>query len=205
MRSLKRGAFCAVIAAAAAAILCAAPAAAAKTDAEEKAGESMKSAQEPSGLESIPPMGQDIWAELRGMQERLNRVVEDAGYRYQSRAPMWPAGPSYEFYPDADVRETDKAVIVSCDLPGMEKDKIEVSFKDGNLIISGKREVVKEESKSTGWYMRERSFGSFERVIPISDEIKESEIKADYKNGVLTITLPKAEEALKPVRKIQIL
>jgi len=205
MRSLTRGMFCAVLAAAAVSVLCAAPAVAARTAVEETAGEGLKSAPEPPGPGSSPPMGQDIWAELRGMQERLNRIIEDTGCRFQPRGPMWPAVPSYEFYPDLDVKETDKAIIVSCDLPGMEKDKIEISFKDGNLIISGKRELVKEESKSAGWYMRERSFGSFERAIPIAAEIKENETKADYKNGVLTITLPKAEEAMKPVKKIQIL
>jgi HSP20 family protein len=87
----------------------------------------------------------------------------------------------------------------------MDKDKIEVAFKDGELIIRGSRETVKEEAKSPGWYLHERSSGSFERVIPVGVEVKEAGIKAEYRNGVLTVTLPKAESVLTPGRKIQIL
>ncbi len=205
MHLLSRGVFYAVRAVAAGALLCAAHIGTAAEPAGETAGENVKSALEPSGPEIGAPMGQDMWAEVREMQQRLNRIIEDTAWRFQPLGPMGSGGPSFEFNPDVDVKETEKTIIVSCDLPGMEKDKIDVSFKDGNVIISGKREVVKEESKGTGWYMRERSFGSFERVIPIAAEVKESEIKADYKNGVLVITLPKAEEAMKPGKKIQIL
>jgi len=205
MYSLARGIFCVVLAMVAIALFCAGHIGAATEPAGETAGENLKSVQRPAGPGSSPPMGQDIWAEVREMQQRLNRIIEDTAWRFQPPGPMGSGAPSFEFYPDVDVKETDKAIIVSCDLPGMEKDKIDILFKDGNVIISGKRDVVKEESKGTGWYMRERSFGSFERVIPIATEIKESEIKADYKNGVLIITLPKAEGAMKPGRKIQIL
>lgn len=205
MRSLTYGMFCALLAVAAVAVFCAAPAGAARTPAAETAGANPESVQEPPVPPGGGPAGEDIWAELHGIQGRLNRIIEDTAWRLQPRAPMGPVAQNFEFYPDVDVKETDKAIIVSCDLPGMEKDKIDISFKDGNVIVSGTREVVKEEIKNTGWYMRERSFGSFERVVPIATEIKESEIKADYKNGVLTVTLPKAEGAMKPVKKIQIL
>lgn len=196
---------CAVICVTAVALLCAAPAGAAAKTAGDPADSNLKPAQEPAGPGAGPLMGQDVWAEVREMQQRLNRIVEDAAWRFQAPQPMWPAAPGVEFYPDVDVKETDAAIVVSCDLPGMEKDKIDVSFKDGSLIISGARDSVKEESKGSGWYMRERSFGSFERAIPVATDIKENEITADYKNGVLRITLPKAESAMKPGRKIQIL
>lgn len=196
---------CVILGIMAVALLSAAPAAVAAKAAGESAGSNMKPTQEPAGPGGAPPMGQDIWAEVREMQQRLNRIVEDAAWRFQAPGPMWGGVPGVEFYPDVDVKETDTAIVVSCDLPGMEKEKIDVSFKDGSLIIRGERNVVKEESKNTGWYMRERSSGSFERAIPIATDIKESEITADYKNGVLRVTLPKAESALKPGRKIQIL
>lgn len=201
MRSLS----CIILGFMAVALLSAAPAAAAAKTAGESAGGSLKSTQEPAAPAGTPFTGQDIWAEMREMQQRLNRIVEDAAWRFQAPGPVWPGAPGVEFYPDVDVRETDAAIIVSCDLPGMEKDKIDVSFKDGSLIIRGERGAVKEETKGAGWYMRERSFGSFERAIPIATDIKENEITADYKNGVLRITLPKAESAMKPGRKIQIL
>ncbi|MEJ2745215.1 MAG: Hsp20/alpha crystallin family protein [bacterium] len=186
-------------------LICATPAVAAAKTASESAGSSLKPTRKPAGPGPAPLMDQDIWAEMRQMQQRLNRIVEDAAWRFQAPGPMWGGVPGIEFYPDVDVRETDTAIIVRCDLPGMEKDKIDVSFRDGSLIIRGQRNVVKEESKSTGWYMRERNFGSFERAIPIATDIKESEITADYKNGVLRVRLPKADSAMKPGRKIQIL
>lgn len=150
------------------------------------------------------PPGGDTWAYVRDMQERINRIVEDS-YRRFGPPPPPVVVPDAEFYPMADVHETDREFIVTCDLPGMEKDKIDISFKDGTLSISGKREIVKEQGSGTGFHVRERSSGSFERVIPIGTEVKESEIKADYKNGVLTVTLPKVEAATTPGRKIQIL
>ncbi|MCX6357120.1 MAG: Hsp20/alpha crystallin family protein [Candidatus Aureabacteria bacterium] len=152
-----------------------------------------------------PPVMDDPWAYVREMQDRINRMVEDSYRRFGSR-PQGPADSrGLDFYPAADVRETDREIIVQCDLPGMEKDKIKVSYKDGALVISGTRDAVKEESGSGGFYTRERNCGSFERVIPVSAEIKEKEIKAEYKNGVLIVTLPKVEVETKPGTKIQIL
>ncbi|MCX6354364.1 MAG: Hsp20/alpha crystallin family protein [Candidatus Aureabacteria bacterium] len=150
------------------------------------------------------PANDNLWVYLRDMQDRINRIAEDSCNYFGPRPPLgaYPAGT--DFSPSADVRETDKEIIVSCDIPGMDKEKIEVTYKDGDLIIRGKRESVKEESGS-GFLARERSFGSFERVIPIEEDVKADEIKADYKNGVLTVILPKTETAKKPGTKIQIL
>lgn len=147
----------------------------------------------------------DPWMELRMMQDRINRIMEEGFGRMASRTPAPWAVPVLEYSPDVDLVETDKAFTVTCDLPGMEKDKIEVSFKEGNLVIRGSRESVREEGKGADWYLRERSSGSFERVIPLNAEVKENEIKAEYKNGVLTVTLPKVETAATPATKIRVL
>ncbi|MDD5556027.1 MAG: Hsp20/alpha crystallin family protein [bacterium] len=143
------------------------------------------------------------WEELREMRERMDRVMADAYGRFGPGiwAPHRPPG----FHPEIDVRETETAIVVSCDLPGMEKDKIEVAFRDGNLVIGGERESVVERAGDAGWYVAERSFGRFERIIPVGAEVKEDEISADYRDGVLTVTLPKAEPAARPGRKIRIL
>jgi len=147
----------------------------------------------------------DPWAYLREMQDRINRIIEDSYRRTTPGSPLSTDAVQTEFCPAVDVRETDKAVIVSCDLPGMEKDKIDVVYKDGDLTIKGSRETVKEKSDNAGLIINERSFGSFEKVIPIDADIKEDKIQAEYKNGVLTVTLPKTEAAIKPGKKIQII
>jgi len=150
------------------------------------------------------PANDNLWVYLRDMQDRINRIAEDSYNYFGPRPSLGAYSPGADFSPSADVRETDKEIIVNCDIPGMDKEKIEVTYKDGDLIIRGKRESVKEES-GAGVLARERSFGSFERIIPIDKDVKEDEIKAEYKNGVLTVTLPKTETAKKPGTKIQIL
>lgn len=149
--------------------------------------------------------GDDPWAELRMMQDRINRIMEESFGRMAAQPPLQWKMPALEYSPDIDVTETDAAFVVVCDLPGMEKDKIEVRFKGGDLFIRGSREAVKEEKDLPGWYVRERSSGSFERVISIGTGVKEEAITAEYQNGVLTVTLPKTESAAKPGRKIQII
>ena len=162
-------------------------------------------AQGGPGTQVAPPPAWDPWRDLWDMQAKLNRIVEEAYGRFGMRGPAAPGIGAVSFYPEVDVSENDKEVVVRIDLPGMDKDKINVSFSDGNLVVTGTREVVKEEHKSVGWFMQERSFGSFERVIPIYPKIKEGEITAEYKNGVLTVRLPKAEEAVKPAKTIKII
>ena len=103
--------------------------------------------------------------------------------------------------PSVDVKETDKEVIVKADLPGIKKEDIEVSVDKDQLIIKGERKMEKEEKEKD--YVRvERSYGSFYRSFNIGVPIKEDEIKASYKNGVLEISIPK-EEIKKP-KKIEI-
>ncbi len=167
-----------------------------------------EAAAAPGGLPAVPApwfgVG-DPWMELRMMQDRINRVLEEGFGRLGPRVPAQWALPAPDFLPDVDVAETEKAFIVTCDLPGLEKEKIEVVYKDGALFIRGSREVEREEGKGSEWYVRERSAGAFERIIPIAAEVKEAEIKAEYRNGVLTVTLPKAESATRPGTKIKVI
>ena len=192
----------ALIAAAPLAGLCASAGVPTPSQADEPAAAPMMRPPAPGPLYGAG--ADEPWMELRMMQDRINRIMEESFGRMGPRPPAPWAAPVLGFSPDVDLSETDKAFTVICDLPGMEKDKVEVTFKEGNLIIRGSREVVKEEEKSSDWYLHERSTGSFERVIPLNAEVKENEIKAEFKNGVLTVTLPKAESAVKPGTKVQV-
>lgn len=166
----------------------------------------------PPPAQMVPPYaygpffgGDDPWMELRMMQDRINRIMEESFGRVAPRAPMPWGMPALDFSPDIDLTETDAAYVVVCDLPGMEKDKIEVTFKDGELIIRGSRAAAREEGGEPGWYVRERSSGAFERIIAIGEGVKEDVITAEYTNGVLTVTVPKTESAAKPGKKILVL
>jgi HSP20 family protein len=145
------------------------------------------------------------WGELRDLQDRVNRIIDDAYWRYGKRDTSRGSYTGFGFYPETDVVESEKEIVVRCDLPGLDREQIEVTFKDGNLVISGTRETVKEESGEAGWFMRERSYGSFERVIPIQVGVKEDEISAEYKDGVLTVILPKLTPEKERGKKIRIL
>jgi len=88
-------------------------------------------------------------------------------------------------------------------LPGMDEKNIEVKVADGTLTIKGEKQEEKEEKKKD-YYLRERSFGSFERSFAIPEGVDVDKIEASFKKGVLTLTLPKKPEAQKPAKKIDI-
>lgn len=94
--------------------------------------------------------------------------------------------------PDTDVSETDNEYTILVDLPGITKKDIEVSYRDNRLTISGKREYEDEQEKKD-YLRRERYQGSFTRSLTLPSEVKEEDIKAKFKEGVLKVTVPKAE------------
>jgi len=96
--------------------------------------------------------------------------------------------------PALDVYEEKDSFVVKAELPGMKKEDIEVSFHDGSLSLSGERKCeTKHEDAEV--YRAERFFGRFQRTISLPAAVAADKIKAAYKDGVLTITLPKTEEA----------
>jgi HSP20 family protein len=108
-----------------------------------------------------------------------------------------------DWSPRLDVSETDTAIEVIADLPGMEKKDIEISLDNDVLIIKGER---KEEHKETDKHVHkmERRYGSFYRALRLPAEVKSDKIDASFKNGELKITLPKSEEAKKRITNIQV-
>ena len=106
-----------------------------------------------------------------------------------------------------DVRELPDKYVFTADIPGMDKDKIEISVTDQTLKISGERKNEMEETDKKGTYREERSFGYFERVLPLPRDVKTDQITAKYDRGVLTVELPKitpAPAGEKGIKKIPI-
>jgi HSP20 family protein len=106
-----------------------------------------------------------------------------------------------EWIPPIDISETKEAVVVTTEVPGIDPKDVNISFTQDMLTIKGEKKQEKEE-EGENYYRVERSFGSFSRSFRIPVSVKEGEIKAQHKGGVLKITLPKAEE-VKP-REIKI-
>ena len=106
--------------------------------------------------------------------------------------------------PAVDLAETDKAYQITSELPGgMDEKNVEVTFANGVLTIKGQKQEEREEKKK-GYYMRERSSGSFERTFQVSEGIDTDKITASFKKGVLAVTLPKSAEARRAERKITV-
>jgi len=121
-----------------------------------------------------------IWDPFRDL-EQLDRVVG----RPIARNAWVPA---------LDVRETDDRFVVTVDLPGMKPDDVDVTFEDGMLTIRGTREFS-SESQDEQYHRIERSYGSFARSIRLPRVADSEKINAEFDKGVLTVEVPKREEA----------
>jgi HSP20 family protein len=114
----------------------------------------------------------------------------------RSRAPLIKL-------PQVDVHENDKQYTIEAELAGMSDKDVELVVKDDVLMLRGEKKEEKKEEKKD--YLRtERSYGSFERSFVLPDGVDRDKISAAFKNGVLTITLPKTEKAQKETKKIEI-
>lgn len=106
--------------------------------------------------------------------------------------------PVYAAMPSVDVSEDKKEVTVRAEVPGMSEKDIELTWHEGVLRIRGEKKDQKEEKKKDRYY-RECSYGSFCRDIALGESVDYSKARAKYKNGVLTVTLPKTETASKAI------
>jgi HSP20 family protein len=126
-----------------------------------------------SALEEFP-------AGLRVFEDTVNRLLSEPAAR-----PWSPA---------VDVFETENELLIKADLPGMEMKDIDIQIENGTLSMRGERKYA-NESKDGGFHRVERGYGNFARYFSLPDTVDTEKVKADYKNGVLTIVLPKKEVA----------
>jgi HSP20 family protein len=116
------------------------------------------------------------------------------------RGGLYEAG----FAPAVNVRQTDKGVEVTAELPGIDEKNVEVSLAENALTIRGEKTEEKKEEREGGWQVSERSFGSFVRTIPLPVEVDEDKVSAQFRNGVLTVMLPIAADAERKAKKIEV-
>jgi HSP20 family protein len=135
------------------------------------------------------------------LQRDVNRIFEDFWRRFDQplgALARWDTGG-----PRTDVAETENALEISVELPGLDQKEIDVSLTDGALTIKGEKKSEHEENKK-GYHLSERSYGSFYRTIPLPSGVDTDKANARFKNGVLTVTLPKTADALARVKKIEV-
>lgn len=142
----------------------------------------------------MPIVRWDPFRELVQMRDEIGRWFGDIERdKDQKRSALWA--------PNVDIKETENEVLVKADLPGIKMEDIDVSIDEDQLVIKGERKFEKEEKEKD--YLRvERSYGSFYRSFDIGVPIKADEVKAHYSDGVLEITIPKAE--VKKPKKVEI-
>jgi HSP20 family protein len=149
--------------------------------------------------ESLP--SREIWEPFSSLRRDMERAFEnfsrDFGWSPPALAGMAEA-------PRVDVSETDSEVKIEAELPGVDEKDVEVVLSEGRLTIKGEKKQETED-KGDNYYRMERSYGKFSRVIPLPDGVVDNEnVDATFKNGVLTITLPKLEEAQQISRRITV-
>ncbi len=105
--------------------------------------------------------------------------------------------------PAIDIIDRPEAIVVKAELPGVEKDNVDISLHDNALTISGKIEREKEEKKEN-FYYSERSYASYSRTVDLPCKVNSDKVTAGLKNGILTINLPKAEEVKTKKIKVEV-
>ncbi len=137
------------------------------------------------------------------VQDRINELFD----RYLSALDrvFFDGEPLFEasFWPPVTVKENEHQIVVRAELPGLDPGDLDVTLTSNSLIIAGE----KREERSGGdeyYHFNECTWGSFRREIPLPEEIEADKVSAEFSKGVLTVTLPKTEEARKRSRKVQV-
>ena len=124
------------------------------------------------------------------MRHQMNHLFNDVFrpfVRDDERLSVWNR------YPTVDIYDNDESIVITAELPGIDKEDIVIAVKDGVLTLKGERSFDNEVKKEK-YYCRERTFGKFERIFRIPAEVDPEKISADYKNGILKINIPKPEK-----------
>ncbi|MBU6452724.1 MAG: Hsp20/alpha crystallin family protein [Cyanobacteria bacterium REEB67] len=111
--------------------------------------------------------------------------------------------PSADWHPHVDVKDGDREIVVTAELPGVDPQDIDVTLRPDGLAIRGEKKAEAED-KGKGYYSMERSYGSFFRLIPMPAEVDKDKVSASFKNGVVKITLPRTAETANNQKKIEV-
>jgi len=163
--------------------------------------------------EMMQPWMPHAWHPLEGLRREVDRLFQnfDRDFKLTSfprltqglASAMPDMGSMFSAGPAVDFVETDKGYEITMELPGLDEKSIEVKLSNGGLVVKGEKRVEREE-KNKDYFLHERHYGSFERAFRMPEGVDVEQIDAAFKNGVLTVTLPKTAEAQKPEKKIAI-
>jgi len=134
------------------------------------------------------------------LHREVNRVFDEA-FRDFGTSAVFGRFPSFSGWPTLEVSETDGEIKITAEVPGLEEKDIEVLLQDNVLTLRGEK---KAETEDKDRQFSERYYGRFERRIPIQVEVDEDKVNASFKNGLLTVTMPKTQQAQAKAKRIAI-
>ena len=168
---------------------------------------------EKGGVPARTPSQEQFWQPLTTLRGEIDRLFDEFSrgwsvFPFGSRSfdwePLWRRGAMFgPAVPAVDIAEKAQAYQITAELPGLDEKEIEVTVSDDGVRIKGEKKEEKEE-KTKSFYRVERSYGRFERSVQLPMMVKGDKVEAAFKNGVLTVSLPKAEEAKAKSVKIKI-
>lgn len=137
----------------------------------------------------------DPFKDLQAIQEKIDRIFEESLRGRDIPSGLWT--------PAVDIYETDDAIILEAELPGMNEKDIDVRVEDNVLTIKGERKI-EQERKEENYYRMERYYGTFQRSFTLPSNLETDKIKAEYKKGILKVVMPKKEQAKPKQIKVEV-
>ena len=130
--------------------------------------------------------------DLLGLQERMNRMFDESYRGSRGSEDEWALGGKWA--PVVDIFEQEGNIVLKAELPGIDPKDVDIRLEDNTLTLRGERKLD-SEVKRESYHRVERSYGAFSRSFTLPAVVDQQNIKAEYKDGVLRVTLPKREEA----------
>lgn len=130
----------------------------------------------------------DPFQQMNRLQDRVNRLFNESAYRPTEENDFFGV-----WAPPVDIFETDNELVLKAELPGITPESVDIRIENNTLSLKGERRF-EDESKKDNYHRMERSYGTFIRSFTLPRSVEQEKVSADYKDGLLTVTLPKKEE-----------
>src|SRR4051794_11271278 len=140
------------------------------------------------------------------MRREMNRLFDDVFSGFGGFGLPGAFGPALQqmpIAPNIDVSETEKEIQIKAEMPGIDQNDVEVLLEDDRLIIRGEKKEERED-KDRNYHVRERVQGAFSRTLPLPFSPDPNQVKAEFKDGVMTITIPKPQEVKQKQHRIEV-
>lgn len=148
------------------------------------------------------PYRDDERSPFLSLHREVNRLFDDVFRSFDSRVPAFGSFSTMSAaWPNVEISETEKEIKVTAEIPGLEEKDVELLIDDDVLTLRGEKRSETEDKEK---HFSERYYGRFERRIPLGMDVEEDKVDARFKNGVLTVVLPKSERAQSQVKRIEI-